>query len=736
MSSRSSRVRTKIVALLVSLAALWGFAAFVTIREGLNLLAVSTLDTGIAEPAETLLPALQAERRLTAVYLGSGSSSDHAAMVAQRAQTDTAIATFRSLAGSDKVRFAASDALRPASPRPLPTSMTSPRRTGGTSTPAGSNRVEATAVFTDIVDSMFRIYDSMATLDDQDIAKRRPDADQPDPGPRAAVAGGRAARRCARRRRTHHVGAGALRRSWSAPSGSSTRRPSSICRRPTAPATTRWSRALPTSGSSQLEDAFVARSGPDLTPVSSASDWNAATEPVLVELKQLVRGRRRRRRRPGHAGRHRRHRPAGAGRRSRPDRRHRVHHHLDHHRPEPGPPARAAAQRRPRPRLLPAAPGGGAAAARRAGRRRRRGATAGLRPRRDRPGRSGVQPGPGDRDPGRRRAGRAAPQRPRRLPQPGPAQPGPAAPPARPARRDGAAGHRLRGAGRTVPHRPPRHPHAAQRGEPDRALRRHRRPGLAQAGAHGRRAARRAGRGRGLHPGHGAAGRHGLAARPGRRRRHPPAGRADRERGVVLPAADRGPGRRLGGRQRLRHRDRGPRPGHEPGGARGRPTSSCATRPSSAHQHRPARPLRGRQAGRAPRHPGPARPSRRTAAPPPIVLLPAPSWPTTGDGDDDERSPDRRRWSAATPAGTGQEDDRGRQPDRARRAHRAASTRPRPRRRAGLDDQQQRPQRPVAHRRRGTADLQRAPAACPPTTAVGRPVASRSHRPPAGVPTG
>ena len=98
----------------------------------------------------------------------------------------------------------------------------------------------------------------------------------------------------------------------------------------------------------------------------------------------------------------------------------------------------------------------------------------------------------------------------------------------------------------------------------------------------------------------------GLAARPGRRRRHPPARRADRERGLVLAAADRGAGRRLGGRQRLRHRDRGPRPRHERGGARGRQRAAAQPAGVQAHQHRPAGPVRGRQARRAARHPGPA----------------------------------------------------------------------------------------------------------------------------------
>src|SRR6266542_2821875 len=66
------RVRTKVVALLVSLVALWAFAAFVTLREGLNLLWVAALDKGVAQPNESLLLAMEQERRLSMVVLGSG----------------------------------------------------------------------------------------------------------------------------------------------------------------------------------------------------------------------------------------------------------------------------------------------------------------------------------------------------------------------------------------------------------------------------------------------------------------------------------------------------------------------------------------------------------------------------------------------------------------------------------------------------------------------------------------
>ena len=171
MSSRSSHVRSKIVALLVSLVALWAFAAFVTIREGLNLLTVSTLDSGIAKPAETLLPALQDERRATQVYLGGQTALQRAAMLDARSQTDAAVASFRELAGSGKVRFSGSDALN-ARIGDTFANFDDLANTDRRDIDAGRlSRAGAGAVYTDIIDSIFRVYDSMAAVDDQQIAK-------------------------------------------------------------------------------------------------------------------------------------------------------------------------------------------------------------------------------------------------------------------------------------------------------------------------------------------------------------------------------------------------------------------------------------------------------------------------------------------------------------------------------------------------------------------------------------
>src|SRR5215213_8504316 len=107
MSSRGSRVRTKVVALLVSLVALWAFAAVVTLRAGLNVLWADTLDQKLDRPTEALITALQQERGLSLVYLSGRTEPQHEALVAQRNRTDDARVTFERLAGGNDVKVAA-----------------------------------------------------------------------------------------------------------------------------------------------------------------------------------------------------------------------------------------------------------------------------------------------------------------------------------------------------------------------------------------------------------------------------------------------------------------------------------------------------------------------------------------------------------------------------------------------------------------------------------------------------
>ncbi len=163
-------------------------------------------------------------------------------------------------------------------------------------------------------------------------------------------------------------------------------------------------------------------------------------------------------------------------------------------------------------------------------------------------------------------------------------------------------------AGRPVRAGPSDHPDAAARGEPGHPVRRRPRPDLDRAGAGHRRDPRGDGRSRGLPAGERAHQGRGGGGRPGRRGHDPPAGRADRERDDVLPVRHpgRGPGR--AGGQRVRHRDRRPRPGHRAGPAgRAQPAAgrSAGLRPG---QRRPAGPVRRGQAGCPARRPGLAAP--------------------------------------------------------------------------------------------------------------------------------
>ncbi|MDH2424674.1 nitrate- and nitrite sensing domain-containing protein [Sphaerisporangium sp. TRM90804] len=170
MRFRNSRVRTKVTALLLSLVALWGFAAWVTLREGLNLLWVSTLDTSVSQPAERLIIELQRERRLTLVLLGGPVSTGRkSALTAQRVRSLQAGAEFHPLISDSGVRRAASDMV-------LRRLSAADRAVRGLTVlreriDAGeADRYAAGDTFTQVIESIYNIYDGLATLDDQQFA--------------------------------------------------------------------------------------------------------------------------------------------------------------------------------------------------------------------------------------------------------------------------------------------------------------------------------------------------------------------------------------------------------------------------------------------------------------------------------------------------------------------------------------------------------------------------------------
>jgi hypothetical protein len=100
MRFRGKSIRRKIVALLLvpllSLTAVWGFAAVVTGREATRLLRVSDVARDVGHPTEDIVGVLQQERRQTLLYLADPRASDTlTALQRSRTATDRAVARLR-----------------------------------------------------------------------------------------------------------------------------------------------------------------------------------------------------------------------------------------------------------------------------------------------------------------------------------------------------------------------------------------------------------------------------------------------------------------------------------------------------------------------------------------------------------------------------------------------------------------------------------------------------------------
>ncbi|MCQ0018334.1 nitrate- and nitrite sensing domain-containing protein [Actinomadura madurae] len=154
--------------MLLSLTALWAFAAWVTAREGINLLWVSTLNT-VVTASNPMLVELQNERRLTVVYLAAPNQHGREAMVAQRGKTDKTVATMIDRTERGSVRRAADDGLE----NRMAEAVDLLRKLGDYRRAVDSNamgRNQAFQNYTAINEAVYRMYDAMATLDDDDFA--------------------------------------------------------------------------------------------------------------------------------------------------------------------------------------------------------------------------------------------------------------------------------------------------------------------------------------------------------------------------------------------------------------------------------------------------------------------------------------------------------------------------------------------------------------------------------------
>ncbi|MCK2217164.1 nitrate- and nitrite sensing domain-containing protein [Actinomadura sp. ATCC 31491] len=170
MGFRNTRLRTKVTALLLSLAALWAFAAWVTLREGVNLLWVSQLDSSVVAPSEPLLVELQKERRVSIVRLSDDTPRSRRDLDLQRKETDRLLGAFRESASAAIVGWASDEEgeQRLADVFRRLDSIKQLRR----SVDAGKlDRVGVTDAYAEVIDPVFSLYGSLATLDDKALAK-------------------------------------------------------------------------------------------------------------------------------------------------------------------------------------------------------------------------------------------------------------------------------------------------------------------------------------------------------------------------------------------------------------------------------------------------------------------------------------------------------------------------------------------------------------------------------------
>ncbi|HEU5031336.1 MAG TPA: nitrate- and nitrite sensing domain-containing protein, partial [Spirillospora sp.] len=155
---------------VVSLGVLWAFAASIALGQGLNLRHVETVQDHFGYPSGALGSALQNERRLSMVYLGSRADGDRAAMESGRLVTDRQADLFRRLVQDRGARDAA-----PAQARRLADRIGGELAALGTGRRAidagATGRSKAFADYTALLSDVGSLQGSLATLDNSEVAK-------------------------------------------------------------------------------------------------------------------------------------------------------------------------------------------------------------------------------------------------------------------------------------------------------------------------------------------------------------------------------------------------------------------------------------------------------------------------------------------------------------------------------------------------------------------------------------
>ncbi|MBG0827403.1 nitrate- and nitrite sensing domain-containing protein [Planomonospora sp. ID67723] len=169
MAGRKYSIKAKIFALLlvplVSLVAIWGFAAAITVRSGQELLVVSSVHDHVTIPTRALTTALQHERLLSLTLLGDPASS-RSALDTQRTRTNAAREELERLATEGRADIP--DPLWQRVVRLLAaTDRLTEARSGVDS--RSSTRLDALDAYTSIIRLAFDVYEKMRISADIDL---------------------------------------------------------------------------------------------------------------------------------------------------------------------------------------------------------------------------------------------------------------------------------------------------------------------------------------------------------------------------------------------------------------------------------------------------------------------------------------------------------------------------------------------------------------------------------------
>ncbi|MFI6261928.1 nitrate- and nitrite sensing domain-containing protein [Micromonospora sp. NPDC051006] len=146
-------IRRQFLAVAVVLIALWSYAAYLTGRDAADLLRIRALAETLGQPTDRLILGLQTERRLTAGTV-AGAPRARTALARVREDTDRAVATLRDTAAGGDLRLLTAGAVRDRADELL-------RQLDGLAGLRGevdAGRAESVAGYDRLIDSAFAIY--------------------------------------------------------------------------------------------------------------------------------------------------------------------------------------------------------------------------------------------------------------------------------------------------------------------------------------------------------------------------------------------------------------------------------------------------------------------------------------------------------------------------------------------------------------------------------------------------